>query len=174
MGLVGDASDEVAMVSPASFAMRFSPSNQLIALVRRFVMAFYGRVLGDNETSARLGLATHELLENAVKYGVDDEAELRVDVRVDGQALVILVALRNRGEAGHIARARRVIAALEEAKDPFAFYQSLMLEAADRRDGSGLGLARIRVETGMTLALVEHDGVVEISAEMRYQSGGAE
>ena len=156
---------------PAAFEMRFSPSNQLIAIVRRFVMAFYGRVLGDNETSGQLALATHELLENAVKYGIDDEARLKVEVR-GGEPMTIRVTLENRARPEHVAEARRLIAAIRAAPDPFEFYQGLMLEAAERARGSGLGLARIRVESGMSLDVrADRDDVVEISAEMTYRPG---
>ncbi|MBK8264393.1 MAG: hypothetical protein IPK80_24005 [Nannocystis sp.] len=170
---MGEESDEPRAGSPlpAAFSMRFSPSNQLISIVRRFVLAFYGRVLGDNETSGLLALATHELLENAVKYGINDEASLAVEVRGAAPTLEIVVTLRNQARAEHAAAAMAMIEALRGCEDPFSFYQALMIEAAGRQQGSGLGLARIRVETGMTLEMKIEGATVEISAHMRYEPG---
>ena len=41
-----------------------------VSTVRRFTAEFYERVLVDQEVSEKVALATHELLENAVKWTV--------------------------------------------------------------------------------------------------------
>ena len=48
--------------------------------VRRFVGEFYERVLGDADITSRLVVATHELLENAVRYSVDGQSGIRLGV----------------------------------------------------------------------------------------------
>lgn len=154
---------------PASFAIRFSPSSHLISIVRRFVHSFYGKVLDDAELASQLALATHELLENAVKYGTTNEAGLAVTVAELDDGFSITVAIRNRAEEEDIAEARRLIDALAGAADPFAYYQELMHEAAERVDGSGLGIARIAAETGMTLEAAIVDDELEIRARTTFK-----
>ena len=60
------------MALPASFDMSFAPTTRIVSVVRRFVLSLYERILADNVMSSQLALATHELLENAVKYNIDD------------------------------------------------------------------------------------------------------
>ena len=47
------------------FELTFGPTMVLIRLVRQFVSDFYNKVL-DRETTQMVGIATHELLENAL------------------------------------------------------------------------------------------------------------
>lgn len=157
----------------SAFELRFSPSSQLITTVRRFVLAFYTQVLGDREISSHLAVATHELLENAVKYGRRDEASLAVSVNPEGSHFTVVVSIRNESEPGHIAEAERVIAALRGAGDVFSHYQELMGEVALRVDGSGLGLARIAAESGMGLEVVREGDEIEIRAVASYPLGAA-
>jgi hypothetical protein len=51
-------------------------------------------------------------------------------------------------------------------RDAFAYYQKLMQRSVKRRDGSGLGIARIRAEAEMSVRLkLERDDRVHIFAE---------
>ena len=156
---------------PASFEMRFSPSDHLISIVRRFVLSFYGSLLADDELSSQLALATHELLDNAVKYGSTPTAELAVSItRDDEEALRIVVAIRNQAGREHISEAGRMIAAIQEAASIFDFYQELLHLAAVREHGSGLGLARIAAETNLGLTSRVDGDTIEIRAETRIPS----
>lgn len=150
---------------PASFELRFSPCDQLISIVRRFVLSFYGSILDDEELSSQLALATHELLDNAVKYGTTPTAELAVTVIPEGDAHRIVVSIRNRAELRHIGEADRIIRELQAADSIFDHYQDLLHVAADRVDGSGLGLARIAAETRLQLTSRVDGDVIEIRAE---------
>jgi two-component sensor histidine kinase len=57
----------------------FSPTIALISVVRAFVSDFYARVLS-SDVREMVSMATHELLENAVKYGIEDRATFRIEV----------------------------------------------------------------------------------------------
>ncbi len=164
-----DAGD--GSVIPASLSIRFTPCTQLIVIVRRFVQSFYERVLHNSELASLLALATHELLENAVKYGTTDDALLAISVlaSVDSGVHVDL-AIRNTALASHIAEAERVIADLSECDDTFAFYQERIKIASERKSGSGLGLVRIAAETGMTLESALIDDEFEIRARAHFPS----
>ncbi len=157
-------------VIPASFSIRFSPSAKLIVVVRRFVQSFYTRVLEDSDMSSQLALATHELLENAVKYGTTNEAVLAISVaEVGGRAgYEVDVSIRNSAEPEHIAAAKRLIEALNACDDTFVFYQEQILLASERETGSGLGLVRIAAEAGMNLQLDIADDELEIRASAHF------
>jgi len=158
-------------VIPASFSIRFTPSAKLVVVVRRFVQSFYTRVLEDTEMSSQLALATHELLENAVKYGTTSDAVLGVSVVAAGEGrdgYDVDVSIRNSASAENLAEAKRVIEALGACDDTFAFYQEQIMIASKREKGSGLGLVRIAAEAGMSLAVDIVDDELEIRASAHF------
>jgi hypothetical protein len=57
-----------------------------------------------------------------------------------------------------------IIAELSEAPNPFDVYLRCMTRAANRSEGSGLGLARIFVEAEMSLKLELSDACICIEA----------
>jgi hypothetical protein len=151
--------------SPESvyFEMSFCPSIELVSVVRRFVGAFYERVLTDADLASRVALAAHELLENAVKYSVDGETYIRMDVRGPGE---VVIRTRNRSVADNFKVLQHRLAALTDSADPDAFYQALIRESAvTPGQRGGLGIGRIASEAGMELACtVDGAGTVELAA----------
>ncbi|MFN0252570.1 MAG: ATP-binding protein [Kofleriaceae bacterium] len=150
----------------AHVELNFRPNVQLVSVVRRFVSEFYQRTLGDPDGSSRVALATHELLENAVKYSKDGETTIRIEVASNNkEPRVVTIMLRNRAEESHIAAIREIVDGVAAAKDAFAYYQQLLLAKAKRREGSGLGLARICAEGEMKIAFrVDGEDTVELLA----------
>lgn len=163
------------MALPTSFDMSFAPTTQLVSVVRRFVMSLYERILEDDQMSSQLGLATHELLENAVKYNVDAETMLRVTLTPQTESLseiCVTIRTRNRATPENIRIAERLITKVREAEDPFMFYQQLIQASAEESSGSGLGLARIRAETEMTIDFKVEGDEIEIVAQASVRPGG--
>lgn len=141
--------------------LEFCPSPGLVPIVRRFVSAFYERLLSQADAASRLALATHELLENTVKYSVDGVSSIHLGVvrREDGTE--ISVRTRNRSSPGDRASAAAIVDEIKAAPDAFSYYQQVMRKNARRLDGSGLGLARVWAEAEMTLdARVERDELI--------------
>ncbi len=136
---------------PAYFELRFRPNVELVSVVRRFVSAFYERIIHDLEVTERLAMVTHELLENAVKYSSDGETLLSIEVDQVGTPRNVLVRTKNRTTAENRSIVKERFQEANAAPDMFAYYQELMRRASTRTEGSGLGLGRIRSEADMSV-----------------------
>jgi hypothetical protein len=144
------------------FELVFRPSVILTTVVRRFITDFYERVLADDDSTSRLALATQELLENAIKYGVAGDTVLSIDF--DRITKVVRVRTSNRSDPDHIAILEQRFAEMRAAPDAFKFYQQLLRSTVHEKVGSGLGLARIRCEGEMDVDLTVSGDLVGISA----------
>ena len=148
---------------------------QHLTAVRRFVAELADSVVRDSELAARLALATHELLENAVKYNIDDATMLRVTMTPQTEStseVAVTIRTRNRATPENLRIAERLITQVREAEDPFMFYQQLIIASAEASEGSGLGLARIRAETEMTIDFTIEGDQIEIVAHAQVRTGG--
>jgi anti-sigma regulatory factor (Ser/Thr protein kinase) len=163
------------MTSPqrAHIELEFSPSVELVSIVRRFVSDVYGRLLGDPEATSRIALATHELLENAVKYSLDGTMTVRIAVEPADGGCRLCIRMINRAAPAQIASVRTIIDGMASSPDPIAYYQRLMREAAQRTHGSGLGLARIAAEGEMTMeySLSGDELTLIATAPLRCEAG---
>jgi hypothetical protein len=136
----------------AYFELNFKPNVQLVSVVRRFVTEFYQRFLNDPDGTSRVALATHELLENAVKYSRDGETTIRIEVMHHETPRRVRIQLRNRAELHHIHAIREIVDGVNRAPDANAFYlQLISSKARDKSGASGLGLARICAEAEMKI-----------------------
>jgi hypothetical protein len=151
--------------------LSFAPNAALVSTVRDFVAAFYVRIVGDGAVTDRLAVATHELLENAVRYSIDGWSQLRVAVQVAADATTVQIDTRNRAAPGDIAAARRALDAIAAAADPGAHYVGLMRRTARQAEGSGLGLGRVCAEADMRLQYTVDGATVSIRAEARFETG---
>lgn len=150
---------------PASaIRLSFRPTTTLISSTRRFAGDVLGSVLRDPDSTSRIALTIHELLENTLKYSTDGQALLHVTVgSEEGGRRRVEVTARNRATPEQARDLGRRINALAEAEDPMALYVEMMRESA-QRSGSGLGLARIRVEGEMQLSCALEGDAVIVSA----------
>jgi hypothetical protein len=159
--------DERTQRGSGHLELSFSPNLLIVQDVHEFVLKFCGRVLMDDDASTRLGLAAHELLENAVRYAEDGETGLRIDVK--GDAGDVVLRTWNRASSDHLQRLSQLFAEMQSENDPFAHYLTLMHRAVRKKQGSGLGLARIRAEAGMSLSQTVSEGALHLVATMNLR-----
>jgi hypothetical protein len=131
--------------------LQFCPSPEFVPIVRRFVSTFYEKLLSRADVASRLALASHELLENTVKFSVDRVSSIHLAVTRGDHEIAISIRTRNRASAADSTSANAIVRDIKRATDTFAYYQEVMRSSARRSDGSGLGLARISAEAEMTL-----------------------
>lgn len=154
------------------FTLSFRPNTALVSTVRRFVADFYQTWLPPELTS-QVALATHELLENAVIHSCTGETEVHIEVAAHDEGQAVAIRTRNAASPADLAALREIFEEIRNATDPDAYYQAMMIRTATRTEGSGLGLARIVAETGMTVSLDIADDQVIISARMEPRGGQA-
>lgn len=148
------------------FHLVLQPNIGLVSTIRRFTNELYQRVL-DKGLAARLALATHEVLENAIAYGSGEDTEFRIDIEDD----MVNVRTWNRAAPERIAAIKAGIDHLMASPDPDAYYQEQMNVTSKRTDGSGLGLARVRNEAEMALSYEIHEDRVCIRAATKLVGG---
>jgi anti-sigma regulatory factor (Ser/Thr protein kinase) len=151
--------------SVPSIDLAFSPVDDKITLVRRFVEQFSEKIIGDEDAAARIAMTAHELLENAAKYSTDGVARLTIHVEHRADRDDVQVILINHGRAEAIQELKAIFDEMSKFTSSFSFYQSLMTRTGKRRAGSGLGLGRIMVEGEMRLSLELRNEEVVIRAQ---------
>jgi anti-sigma regulatory factor (Ser/Thr protein kinase) len=148
--------------------MNFRPNVELISVVRRFVSEFYDQILGDKDATSRVAMATHELLENAVKYSSDGETSVCIDIVDEGGQSRINIRIGNRAKPEQVELVRTAFQEMQDMPDPDEYYQMVMRRSAKRTDRSGLGLARVRAEGEMTMACeIQEENKVTILAQTK-------
>jgi len=150
--------------------LSFQRRPELVSIVRRFVSDFYDQTLADADASSRVALATHELLENAVKYARNGQATVRIEVSATGSSAHIRIRTRNRATPEDAAYITRTISEMRGSPDPNLYYLDVIRRNARRTDGSGLGLARIHAEAEMEVSVkCGVNGTVTVIAETDVQ-----
>jgi hypothetical protein len=149
----------------AAIRLEFVPDMRLVWRTSRYVRDFYGTILEDPEASARVMLAAHELMENSAKYSADGVGQLEIQLVERGGQSYVQIRTSNRATPERLAELRRFFDENGQTPDPIAFYDQMIARTAQRSDGSGLGLARIRAEAEMTLHYTVAGDEVTVTAE---------
>ena len=149
----------------AAIRLEFIPEVRLIWRTSRYVRDFYGNVLTDPDACARVMLTAHELLENAAKYSMDGYGQLHIELLERDGRTFVQIATSNRASSDRVAELRRFFDENGRTPDAIALYDRMIARTAQRTEGSGLGLARIRAEGEMALSFAIDGDRVTIKAE---------
>jgi anti-sigma regulatory factor (Ser/Thr protein kinase) len=152
--------------------LSFSPNESLIATVRKFVGDFYVKVLGDENVTSRLVVASHELLENVVRYSADGESRIKVSVQSENSHFRIRIVTHNRGTPADVEAIRGLLAKFDPRANRKIVYRDLILGSAEREEGSGLGLGRVYAESEMDLSCKIELDTIELTAEGLFSREG--
>lgn len=150
---VGQLLDIVPGGDLAYIELSCRPNVQLASLVREFITQFYRRLFSSRNEVGFVALATHELLENAIRHSVDRETTIRIEVSRDGNSGRGLVSIRtwNRAQPSKIAALTSLIDEMNRVSDPQEFYQGVLKKFSAIDRDVGLGIARVRAEAFMSL-----------------------
>lgn len=157
---------------PVNLELKFQPTIDLISSTRRFVCSFFEPFVADPDVVSRIGLATHELLENILKYAADGRTTTRVNLEQEnGGERTLTIETTSAITAERRAGLEEIFAEMATASSALSYYQLTMGRARTRKHGSGLGLARIWAEAEMTLSVAFMDEQVTICAKANLENG---
>lgn len=140
--------------------LRFKPLWLYVDAVREFCGFFARASFEDDKLGQRVGIVVHELVENAVRYG--DEQELELMVERGGSDVVVRVA--NTTTQDRADKLRKVFDEISQHTPGEAYARALRHAASLPEAESGLGLPRIRYEGQVDLRLEVTPGRVAITA----------
>ena len=153
-------------VSTYGASISFSPKWwSYVSSTRIMVSSFCNVQLANEEIADKIAMTAQELLENAVKYSASPEDNVALEFLItEGEKVILMV--RNRARPESAETLRQQYAEVSEG-DPLMAYLQKMQRIAMNPDaeGSQLGLARIRYETGCDLQMRIDDDVVTMSVE---------
>jgi hypothetical protein len=147
------------------FHLIFRPTMRLVTVVRKFVCELFGELFYDTEVTASVAMAAYELLENTVKYSLDDTSRLTIQVDEDASGRRVVVETSNASKPSDAARVEALVRRMA-GEDPMQEYVALMEETVRCAEGSGLGLARLRAEAGLRMSCRLEGCHLVIAAEM--------
>lgn len=150
------------------FEFTFGANVELVNVVRRFVEDAYARLLGDKTEGARVGIATHELMENAIKAS-KSTSRVRIELQAGSGESTIQIRTWNPISRWDLAVLTQAIKELGAVTDGDAHFMKLMHKLANSKTGSGLGLARVFAEARMTLSLEVIDNVACVLAQGKFK-----
>ena len=148
-----------------AITLDFEPRGKIISTTSRFVRDFYDSMLVDPDLTSRVVLTAHELLENTAKSASDGVAHMQVSVAERAGQSYVQILTRNRVTPDRLSELTQFLDEISAAPDPVALYYEFIARSAERTDGSGLGLTRIRAEGEMELAYTVEGEEVTIVAE---------
>jgi hypothetical protein len=141
----------VSQFAAARTAVSFSfdRSHSVAGKIANWLIDFCQMTIEDLETTSRLHMAAHELVENVLKYGSTPEVGLEFELERGKDQSFVRLRTRNTAAPEQLREVTRRVTELKAAADPIAYYDQLIRATAPVMGMSGLGLARIRAEAGL-------------------------
>lgn len=144
--------------------LRLKPLWMYVDTVREFCDFFARASFEKEEVGQRVGLVVHELMENAIRYGSEDDD---LDLSIERNEGVVVVRVANTASEASARGLQEVFAALHTLPPCDAYVYALQNVSQRAAHESGLGLARVRFEGQVDLGLQVSPGRVCITARGR-------
>ncbi len=141
-------------VSSYGAEITFSPKWwSYVSSTRIMVSSFCNVALANEDIADKIAMTAQELLENAVKYSANPDENVALRFSIDNDERISL-EVTNHASPESIATLQDQHAEISEGDPLMAYLQKMQRIAMDPgAEGSQLGLARIRYETGNELQL---------------------
>ena len=139
------------------------PPASLASQTREFLSNLYGELLDLDEVDC-IAMTAHELLENVAEYSAEGASRIDVLLEDDNGRTQVRVRTCNSAPPDRLDELQRLVDRIRSTPDPLAVYDEL-IAGSPFRQGSGLGLARIRAEADMQLECTVHGCIVTIVAQ---------
>jgi len=146
---------------PIYLMLRMKPPWVFVDEIRRFVESFCACACPGQSREAQVALAVHELMQNAIPHAGGEDVDLTL--QVDPQADRIEIAVTNPCSEDELVELEGRVARLNSEPDALRSYLCAMAEAPAMSRG-GLGLARIRFEAQLELAVIREGRRVTVLA----------
>jgi len=151
-------------VTPLHLDLPLTISPAIVSPTRRLLESKLAPVLDDDDAVFRVAMAAHELLENAAKYAADGKARLEVEVSPRDDDALVRVVVTNTASRENIDNLGACFAEMNAESDAMAHYFALMRRNAKNGSISRLGLARVRAEGEMDIAVDINGDTVKVVA----------
>ncbi len=153
-------------VSSYGATISFSPKWwSYVSSTRIMVASFCNVHLADEEIADKIAMTAQELLENAVKYSASQDENVSLNFVIHEDAKVSL-QVTNRATPESVECLKQQYAEVCEGDPLLAYLQKMQRIAMNpNAEGSQLGLARIRYETGSELILSVDGNMVTMGVE---------
>jgi len=141
-------------------SMRLDAQWGFVDDIRRLVENFCTAASVDAQEGGEVGLAAHELMQNAIANA--STARIELELALDPTAHGVRLAVSHACAPERVARLRSRLDRLYAYSDALQGYLATMAE--DPEGAGGLGLARIRYESHLDLAMDERPGQLTVHA----------
>jgi anti-sigma regulatory factor (Ser/Thr protein kinase) len=146
---------------PVYLMLRMKPPWVFVDEIRRFVESFCLCACPGQAREAQVALAVHELMQNAIPHSAGEDVDLTL--QVDPGADRIEIAVSNPCSEEQLHELMTRVDRLNSEPDALRGYLRAMAEAPISARG-GLGLARIRFEAQLELAVIREGARVTVLA----------
>ncbi|MDB5099471.1 MAG: histidine kinase [Cyanobacteria bacterium RYN_339] len=158
-------------VSSYGATISFSPKWwSYVSSTRIMVASFCNVHLADEEIADKIAMTAQELLENAVKYSASQEENVALRFEINEEDNVVSLEVTNQATPESIATLRAQYAEVCEGDPLLAYLQKMQRIAMNpNAEGSQLGLARIRYETGSEITMKVDGNHVTMGVEFQMK-----
>ncbi len=146
---------------PVQLLIRMTPPWVFIDEIRRFTESFSACACPGAHREAQVALAVHELMQNAIPHALGEDVELVLEVSRDQD--VVSIRVTNRCSDAEYEALRERVDRMNQEPDALAHYVRTMRDHPSHARG-GLGLARVRFEAQLEIAVRREAGRVTVEA----------